>query len=54
MHKNTKNCIVFSGAMDHKTHGSGHTTDFELRIWEFFQISKKKIVLAILITNSIL
>ncbi len=28
---------VFSGATDHKTHGSDHTTDFESRI------SKKKV-----------
>ncbi len=33
-----------SGATDHKTHGSDHTTDFESRIGSFFGSAKKSCV----------
>ncbi len=37
-----KHALNNSGATDHKTHGSDHTTDFESRIGEFFGSEKKK------------
>ncbi len=40
MHKQ----FVTSGATDHKTHGSDHTTDFESRIGSFFGSAKKSCV----------
>ncbi len=36
--------ISTSGATDHKTHGSDHTTDFESRIGSFFGSAKKSCV----------
>ncbi len=37
-------CVCVSGATDHKTHGSDHTTDFESRIGSFFGSAKKSCV----------
>ncbi len=37
-------CPATSGATDHKTHGSDHTTDFESRIGSFFGSAKKSCV----------
>ncbi len=34
--------MFISGAMDHKTHGSDHITDFESRIASFFGSAKNK------------
>ncbi len=36
--------VAISGATDHKTHGSDHTTDFESRIGSFFGSAKKSCV----------
>ncbi len=36
--------VLSSGATDHKTHGSDHTTNFESRIGSFFGSAKKSCV----------